>query len=285
MMRTKSQLYLLAGLLCLAALVIRGTAESGNDFRFAILGDRTGTANPEVYARVWREAAAFHPAFVINVGDVIQGGDDDSAAAEWRAVRAVWDRYAHVPLYFTPGNHDIWSKRSERAYRTATGRPPSYSFDYQQAHFTVLDNSRDVTLGDDQMRFLEADLQANAARHPKFVFFHRAYWIVLLKLGSGEFPLDQVARRYGVDYIISGHGHQFLRMARDGIVYLEVGSSGAHMSQGLGHGEGFAQGWFYHHLRVRVKGPRADFTVKETDAPFGKGRIFDARDWGENKPR
>ena len=130
-------------------------------------------------------------------------------------------------------------------YKKETGRPNYYSFNYQDAHFTVLDNSRTLELDDDQLKFLEEDLKANRERSPKFIFFHKPYWIAFLMLGSGEFPLHQLAKKYGVGYIISGHGHQFMRMTRDGITYMAVGSSGAKLK-----GEGFAQGWFYHHVRA-----------------------------------
>jgi 3',5'-cyclic AMP phosphodiesterase CpdA len=245
---------------------------SANDFRFAILGDRTGTANTEAYAEVWKEMDRGRPDFVINVGDSIQGGQDASAESEWHELGRLWARYGRYPLYLTPGNHDIWSEASRRIFEKVAGRPPFYSFNFGNAHFTVLDNSRTLELGEDQLDFLERDLAANRARAPKFVFFHKPYWIVFLKLGSGEFPLHRIARKYGVDYIVSGHGHQFLSLSRDGITYLEVGSSGASMARGLSRGEGFDEGWFYQYVRARVKGSRAELTVKELDPPFGEGR-------------
>ena len=41
---------------------------------------------------------ALHPDFVINVGDTIQGGNDATAASEWRALRPLWDRYRYPHL-------------------------------------------------------------------------------------------------------------------------------------------------------------------------------------------
>jgi Icc protein len=263
---------------------IRAVTEPKNDFRFSIIGDRTGGATPQVYGRIWREIDMLHPDFAINVGDSIEGHSDARAQAEWEALHPIWQRYNHYPLYFTPGNHDIWNDASQSLYEKESRRPPFYGFNYQEAHFTVLDNSRTQTLTDEQIRFLGRDLEANKDRSPKFIFFHRPYWIVFLKLGSGEFPLHQLAKKYGVSYIISGHGHQFVRMARDGIVYMEVGSSGGSMKRGLSKGEGFAQGWFYHHVWGRVKGSKVWFTVKELDPPMGKGRMFRAEDWDTNGP-
>src|ERR1035438_6719258 len=67
--------------------------QPANNFRFCILGDRTGDAQPGVSERVWHDLDSLHPDFVINVGDTIQGGNDATAAAEWAALRPLWKRY------------------------------------------------------------------------------------------------------------------------------------------------------------------------------------------------
>lgn len=221
---------------------------------------------------------------MINVGDTIEGTFDKTAQAQWDKLRPVFDRYRQYPLYFTPGNHDVWSDFSEQVYEKETGRPVSYSFDYQDAHFTVLDNSRTSDLSDEQMQFLEEDLKQHPDQHPKFVFFNKPFWIIPLAMKSGDFSLHQMASKYGVDYIVSGHGHLFMRMELDGIVYLEVGSSGANLRGAFQRGEGFPQGRFYHHVWVRVKGSKASFTVKEIGDPDGEGRMFRAENWGMNGP-
>ena len=261
--------------LALAALAL---AAPDNDFHFAIMGDRTGRADDRVYQQIWSEIEATNPAFVINVGDSIEGGDDAGAAAEWASLRRIWQRVPY-PLYCTPGNHDIWSAHSQDQFRKATGHPPAFSFNYQNAHFTVLDNSRTEDLAPEQLRFLEEDLKANAARRPKFIFFHKPYWILFLKVGSGEFPLHQLAKKYGVGYVICGHAHQFIPLHRDGIIYAAVGSSGAGIERGTRFGQGFAQGWFYGHVEARVKADAVKLTVQEASAPFGQGRSVRIQDW------
>lgn len=266
-------------------IVSRAVTEPKNDFRFSILGDRTGGAQPEIYGRIWREVDLLHPDFVINVGDTIQGGRDADLTQQWSELRPLFQRYSHYPLYFTPGNHDVFNDTSQALYEKESKRPTFYSFDYQEAHFTVLDNSRTNGLTDDQMAFLAKDLEANKDKRPKFVFFHRPYWIAPLKLGSGEFPLHQLAKKYGVEHIISGHGHVFVRIVRDGIAYMEVGSSGGNMTKALEQGQGFKEGRFYHHVWVRVKGSKAMMSVKELDGPKGAGRMFNAEDWDENGPK
>ena len=291
-MRNAKRFWLVNGLVlaAFAALGLRAVEEPKNDFRFAVIGDRTGGAQPQIYGRVWREVDLLHPDFVLNVGDTIQGGDDATAAQEWKELRPIWARYNHYPLYFTVGNHDVWSDVSKQLYQQEAGRPTHYSFDYESAHFTVLDTAgeRDDPyrgrLSPQQMEFLAADLEANKDKDPKFVLFHHPFWIAELESEDSASALHELAKKYGVDHVISGHGHKFVRRVRDGIVYMEVGSSGGQMIGGLVRGEGFKDGRFYHWVWAHVKNGKVSFTVKEIDGAMGAGRMFPAEDWDENGP-
>jgi predicted phosphodiesterase len=201
-------------------------------FDFAILGDRTGNAVPGVYERISREIAGQHPAFIINVGDTIEGLDDSTAAAQWDAIRPAWKYFGDTPFYLVPGNHDIWSPASEALWRDRTGHPPQYSFDFRGSHITVLDNSRTEALAPDQLAFLESDLAAHASARPKFVFFHRPFWLLPVKFQNGNFPLHRLARQYNVGFVVSGHAHEFDRSEYQGVQYVMVGSSGGSLTHG-----------------------------------------------------
>lgn len=250
---------------------------AANHFRFAILGDRTGGAQPGIFEQVWREVDRYHPDFVINVGDLIEGGNDAMTDREWRDVQVIWRPYAY-PLYFTPGNHDIWSPESEKLYEKYTGRPPFYSFDFQATHFTILDNSRSDTLSDDQLKFLDRDLAAHESAPVKFVFFHRPDWLLPLKFQS-DFPLRPILIKHHVTVVVSGHTHRFDHLKSDGVAYLCAGSSGGHL-----RGTGFRQGWFYHYVQVQVDQATVDMRVKEMDPPAGQGRNFNVREWSDHVP-
>jgi predicted phosphodiesterase len=256
-----------------------------NNFHFSILGDRTGRAAPGIYESVWSEVGQLKPAFVINVGDTIEGGDDARAQQEWLALRPLWERSGQYPIYFTPGNHDVFSSASQKIYEQQTKRSVQYSFDYEQAHFTVLDNSRTEDLPESQLEFLRKDLEKNKNKSPKFIFFHRPFWIPYVMFKSGAFALHQIAKQYGVTCIINGHMHQFMHMTQDGITYMVVGSSGGSIARGLNAGQGFREGWFYQHISAQVKGGSVNFTVKEIDGPQGKGRTFKAEDWDRSGPK
>jgi len=251
----------------------------GRPFRFVILGDRTGETRPGVYEQIWREADSEGPHFVINVGDTIQGGTDGPAEAEWKALQPLFDRYSRYPLYFAPGNHDIWSPESRHVYERATRRPAHYGFDYENAHFTVLDNSESDELDAGELDFLEKDASTHRGQSPKFVLFHRPSWLIPVLFQNSGMRLHQIAKKYGIGYVISGHVHKFARFEMDGVVYLMVGSSGAHL-----RGSKFEDGWFYHHLLVNVTGDQVRFTVKEAGPPFGRGRSFAAETWKNIAP-
>jgi UDP-2,3-diacylglucosamine pyrophosphatase LpxH len=252
------------------------TAQDQASFRFAILGDRTGEAQPGVYEQVWREIAPENPAFAISAGDTIQGLNDAATETEWGKVEQILKPYRRIPIYFTPGNHDIWSPASERAFRKHVGHPPRHSFDYGQAHFTILDNSRSDELSPENLTFLENDLRTHQSQPVKFILSHRPSWLINVALRSPNFRLHRLARQYHVQYVIAGHVHQMLRFELEGITYLSMASSGGHLRAS----QDYASGWFFGHALVQVRGGEIGFEIKELKPPHGTGRVSKPPDWG-----
>jgi len=265
---------LAAAAFCAAAAL--AAASAGDGFQFAILGDRTGDAQAGVYEQVWAETAAERPACVITSGDSIEGGDDNTAESQWQAVADAWRPYRRLPLYLVPGNHDIWSPLSERLFRKYAGHAPHYSFDYGNAHFTILDNSRSDELSGAEIAFLESDLKAHAAAPVKMIFSHRPSWLIPVALKNPDFPLHRLARQYGVEYVVAGHVHQMLHFELEGVTYISMPSSGGHLRLS----KKYEDGWFFGHARVEVSGRAVDFQLEELKAPRGRGRITKAKDWG-----
>ncbi len=259
----------------LAALAL-ATALAGQPFRFVILGDRTGEAQPGVYEQVWKEIAAEKPAFVVGVGDTIEGGNDATAETEWRGVRRLLDPYAAIPLYLAPGNHDVWSGESERLFERYAGHAVHYSFDRGGAHFTILDNSRADSLSAAELTFLESDLKQHAAQPLKMVVMHRPSWLLQAAMGDTGFPLHQIAKRYGVRYIVAGHVHQMLHIESDGVTYIAAPSAGGHLRLS----GAYEDGWFSGYLLAEVDGNRAGISVHEAASPHGEGRVTRLADWG-----
>jgi Icc protein len=272
--------WLVAGLVSasiIAAGALAASSAAPDEFRFAIIGDRTGEAVPGVWDQVWRETDADHPDFIVTVGDTIQGGDDATMSSEWQqATRMLAPYRRKYRIFFTPGNHDVWSPASAQAYEKFTQHPLHYSFDYKQAHFTILDNSRSDEMPAGELAYLRTDLEKHASQPMKFVFSHRPSWILQVVLSNPHFELHELAKEYGVQYVIAGHIHQMLHFELGGVTYLSIASSGGHLRDG----KEYSRGWFFQHTLVTVHGASADFAIKELGPPFGESRVTNPADWG-----
>ena len=193
-------------------------------------------------------------------GDTIQGGNDATAASEWRALRPLWDRYRY-PLYFTPGNHDIWSPASRAVYEQQTRRPAFYGFNYQNAHFTVLDNSQSPDLSGDlsdrQMQFLARDLAQNRDRDPEVCFLPQAVLAYPGEISKRPFSFSSIDRQ--VRRALRGQRPRTpVRARRAGWRHV----SGSAQLGRQAERAGLRQGWFYGHVLVTVKGSNVDMAVQ-----------------------
>ena len=167
-MRFKSKLQLITLLqICLIVLFSfqPGFSQANSDkptIRFAILGDRTGSAQEGIFEQAVAEINRLRPDFVMTVGDMIEGYTNDTTVInqEWSEYQALIASFK-CPVYFTPGNHDITFDGMESSYEKTIGQP-FYSFDWQQLHFVILDNSRWDKIADfpaEQLKWLQNDLE------------------------------------------------------------------------------------------------------------------------------
>ncbi len=260
----------------LFVLLCLGAAPAPDSFRFAILGDRTGEAQAGVYERVWKQVTAASPAFVVSVGDTIQGLDDATAEAQWQEVDRLLQPFRGRPIYLAPGNHDVWSNESARLFQQYARHPLHFSFDYGQLHVTILDNSRSDQLTSQELAFLEADLKEHAAQPLKMIVSHRPSWLLDVATQNPNFPLHQLAKRYGVSYVVAGHIHQMMRFELEGIEYVSMASSGGHLRLS----GAYQDGWFFGYALAEVKDNNAHFHVQEAASPDGEGRVTALTDWG-----
>jgi predicted phosphodiesterase len=261
----------------LACALIAVSAAAQDSYRFVIIGDRTGEHAAGVYEEVWKELASEKPAFVLSLGDTIEGLHDDLAGSEWVAVSNLLKPYSNILLYLAPGNHDIWSPASESLFRDHSRHASHYGFDYAAAHFTVLDNSRTAELPESELAFAESDLSNHAGQKLKFVVSHRPSWIINALTGDDNFPLQRIAKKQGVGFVLSGHVHQMFHANLDGIEYVSMESAGGHLRDS---GK-YEDGWFFGYTVVDVTPSGVRFSIHELGAPYGKGRITALSDWGK----
>lgn len=118
-------------------------ANDPDHFQFAVIGDRTGGADPQgVFVRAMDQLNLLRPEFVINVGDMIEGYADDpaTAVAQWEEVEGIVERL-DMRFFYTVGNHDLGNETMEQVWRERRG-PTYYHFVYRGVLFLVL-NSED----------------------------------------------------------------------------------------------------------------------------------------------
>jgi hypothetical protein len=111
------------------------------EFQFAIIGDRTGGANAQgTFKIAVDQLNLLQPEFVNNVGDSIEGYSDDKAElnAEWDDVDRMVEKLK-MPLFRTPGNHDIANETAQEIWRKRHGAT-YYHFVYKNVLFLVLDS-------------------------------------------------------------------------------------------------------------------------------------------------
>ncbi|MFZ1946490.1 MAG: metallophosphoesterase [bacterium] len=203
--------------------------------RFAVIGDRTGTAIEGKYERALASIERLKPEFSITVGDMIEGYTSDTTemARQWREYHDIMKALS-APVHFTPGNHDITRPEMLGAYERETGRP-YHSFDARGVHFIVLDTSRYMSvsaLPEEEMAWLAADLEAAKGARYIMVFYHVPLWRQGVAAGKAD-PLHKLLVKYGVDAVFTGHDHMYYSARYDGIAYTGVGASGGASEPGL----------------------------------------------------
>ncbi len=244
---------------------VAAAPDTARDVRFAIIGDRTGSAQPGIYESVLREIALFGPEFVVSVGDQIEGYTEDAATLEhqWSEMAALV-KGLPAPFHWCVGNHDITSDGMVEAYRRATGVDPCYSFDHAGLHFVMIDTGRWESTGEwieksGYLDWLQADLSGHRDARMTIVVFHKPYWFDTLAEGKPD-PLHQLFVEEGVDAVFNGHFHVYGHAAYDGIPYTIVGSSG-----GATDGEDLHRGTFYQWLWCVARGDSLDWMVMRRD--------------------
>jgi hypothetical protein len=220
--------------------------------RFAVIGDRTGGAQPGIHEKIIAEVERLKPDFAITVGDAIEGYTRDTVTLnqQWKEYKEILGSLS-MPVYFTPGNHDVGADSATAStmrpiYERLIGKP-YYSFDVKGLHFIILDTGMPESsdkLPKEQLDWLASDLKKNIKAPYTFVFFHKPFWRESIAKGKPD-TLHSLFRAYGVDAVFNGHHHQYSTGIYDGIRYTTVGSSG-------GIGDPGPTGLLYHFIWVTV---------------------------------
>lgn len=241
----------------------RPSAAACERFNFVVIGD-TG-ADTSVFRRNIADINRLDPDFVIDIGDLIKGGESDPAR-----INAMWDEFdevikdVQVPFIMVPGNHDIYSRVSEKIYYQRYGQT-YFSFNYRNAHFIVLNsealNDQGAAMEEirgDQLEWLRADLAAHPEAALTFVFMHRPLWTGATA-AAWMASVHPLLARHRVAAVFAGHAHRYAKFpAVDGVQYYISGGGGSPT------GTNEAAGEFHHFCFVSATPPHWKVAVIKT---------------------
>ncbi len=182
--------------------------------------------------------------FVANLGDFT----NDSTNEEWNLYDEAFKKInKSITLAPVAGNHDglgVWHW-FDNMFNLDTGESVqtlngvNYSFDYGNAHFSVLNTNDLLSVSNAQLTWLRNDL-LSTDRDWKIVFMHKSPYT----LGKdGKWPdalylqqsLTAVLDEGNADMVFSGHDHMYLRtkqlkansLSEGGTTYVLAGTAGA----------------------------------------------------------
>ena len=235
---------------------------SADEFHFVVLGDSQFNF-PALFNRTIDQVRTLRPAFVIQVGDLIEGYNSNlgEIEQEWQRFKAQVRPLSPIPYYPIPGNHDVYSgdKRPDKALEDLFEKsfgPLYFSFRYKNSLFVGLNSESDSTgeISDEQIDWLADRLRDTDAEH-KFVFMHRPP--LLMKKAD---RLHEIFKSHAVGQVIYGHHHHYHHLNRDGVNYTMT-NAGGRMGQ-----ENADVGGFFHLLQISVRGSEVDVAVIANDA-------------------
>lgn len=242
-------------LLCLLFLFL--FAHSSFAFSFVVFGDNQDGDSifQKIINKVNQEKGV---AFAVNTGDLVQNGTE----SEYLHYKELISQLK-MPVHNAMGNHDAVSG-GWKIFKKMFG-PDYYSFDYEGAHFVILDNSFKASFDSQQFEWLKKDLAATDARQ-KFVFMHRPtfdpselYKNYIMSGREIAQQLMQLFIKYKVDYVFAGHIHGYARSERDGVIYLISGGAGAPLYLPPGFGG------FHNYIKVEVNNDKISDKVVRID--------------------
>ncbi len=241
-----------------------------NEFHFVVLGD-SQFHDTAKFNRVIDQTSLLMPSFVIQVGDLIQGYNNDAKAVEkeWLRFKNQINPLLPIPFLPVPGNHDVYNanrrvdKVLEKLYENHWGSLFK-SFQYKNAHFFLI-NTDSVeaqnAIGPKQMAWLARKLKGSDSAH-KFAFMHKP--ALLLKNTEA---IHQLFLEHGVSHVFYGHHHHYHYVKKDGIHYSMTNAAANMVHQQK------QAGGFHQLLQVSVSGPNVSVAVITADSIAAKETV------------
>jgi Icc protein len=171
------------------------------------------------------------PELLLHTGDITHS----SKAAEFDTAQQLIKGTKAGEVFYVPGEHDIASDDGalylERFGKGTSGKG-WYSFTHQGVHFIGLNNCQQVDamgkLGDDQLKWLKADLASLSSSMPIVIFAHIPLWMVYPEWGWGTPDAAEALtylKRFGSVTVLNGHIHQVVQKVEGHVAFHTAAST------------------------------------------------------------
>ena len=211
--------------------------DAARDFHFVIVSDRTGGARPGVFASAIPKVNVLEPAFVVSVGDLIEGYTENQAQIDRE-----WDEFEgfvgqlEVPFFYAAGNHDMSNAAMAETWQARFG-PSFYRFVYKDVLFVVLNSELFgmVSKPDtpvpgpwtqaEQLAFVERTLTEVPDPRWTIVIVHQPLWDYASG-ARGDWPKVEAMLRDRDYTVFAGHFHRYVKAVRQDRNYITLASTG-----------------------------------------------------------
>jgi len=209
--------------------------EEHNDMRFLVIGDNQGHLT--TIEEMLDHARTSQPIFILHLGDITPSGTQEQFDEYIQLIQE-----SPVPIYHTPGNHDIRTS----CYSEYFGNG-NYTFTWAHTLFISLDTSS-AKLTDEQMLWLESlDMETNWT---KVLFTHMPFQDP--RPSSYHSITDNASREWlenwilenNVELYLSGHVHMYDLNISGNTTLVTSGGGGADLVAPEN------EGGFYHFLDI-----------------------------------
>ncbi len=205
-------------------------------FSFAVLSDsesQAGVISP-VYKNIIKNINESEADFMIHIGDFTGQGLD----SEYQEFTDFMKNNLDIPYYTAPGNHDILQDKETKDTFKKYFNNLYYSFDHQNAHFIILDNSNNkYGFDNDQLEWLANDLSQNQDKQI-FIFMHRPIDIpyankIDISDGASKQAKEsytafrELLKNYEITEIFTGHIHIYFSYRLEDVPVIITGGAGS----------------------------------------------------------
>lgn len=209
-------------------------AHSGSGFQFVQISDShigfAKAANQDVTGTLQLaldkiNGLSVTPDLLLHTGDITHS----SKPAEFDTAQQLIKSVKAGQTFYVPGEHDT-ATDDGALYRERFGKGTLgsgwYSFTHKGVHFVGLNNCLQIDamgkLGDDQLKWLKADLASLSASTPIVVFAHIPLWMVYPDWGWGTQDGAEALsylKRFGSVTVLNGHIHQVVQKVEGNVAF------------------------------------------------------------------